>query len=433
MNRRDFLGLVSSSALLAALPGCAVDPVTGKQSFVLMGEQDEIAIDRQNAPQQFSLDYGASQDAQLNAYISQLGLQVAAVSHRPHMPYSFRAVNAAYINAYAFPGGSIAVTRGILLELENEAELAALLGHEIGHVNARHAAERMAQGTLLQVALAGGTAYLQSGEYSSYAPYLSQFGGLGASAFLAMYSRDNEREADRLGLQYAVAAGHHPQGMVGLMEVLVNKAGHDPNALERMFASHPMSSERLATARQQLGQYQAYHKRSLQRQRYMDTTVRLRAKAPAIRSLQQGEKQMAAKRLAQAEQSFSKALQLAPRDYAALLMMAKCKMALKKEGEAVRLTERAKQLYPAEPQAVQLRGVALLSLRQFDQAQQEFSRFSQLLPANTDVLFLQGMALEGMGKQTAAAQAYRQYLSHVQQGQAAQHAYQRLQQWGQAG
>jgi hypothetical protein len=120
-------------------------PVTGESQFMLMTEAGEIRLDQKHSPHQFSADYGQVQDPALNRYLNQKGKQLAAVTHRPDMPYSFRCVNATYVNAYAFPGGSIATTRGILLELENEAELDALLGHEIAHVNARHTAARMSQ------------------------------------------------------------------------------------------------------------------------------------------------------------------------------------------------------------------------------------------------------------------------------------------------
>ena len=128
------------------ITGCATNPVTGKRQLMIISEDQEIAVDKENSPHQFSTDYGALQDKTLNEYIDRAGKRIAARTHRPDMPYSFRGVNATYINAYAFPGGSIACTRGILLALDNEAELAGLLGHELGHVNARHTGARMSKG-----------------------------------------------------------------------------------------------------------------------------------------------------------------------------------------------------------------------------------------------------------------------------------------------
>ena len=218
ISRRKFLWVTSASAA-GLLLGCAANPVTGKSQLMLVSEDQEIEIDRQNSPYQFSTDYGSIQDKNLNNYINQTGKKISALTHRPHMPYSFQTVNATYVNAYAFPGGSIAVTRGILVSLKNEAELAGLLGHEIGHVNARHTAERMSKGILVSTILGGVVAYVGM-EDESLGQVAAGLGGIGAGILLAKYSRDDEREADSLGMEYMSRADHNPYGMVGLMDLL---------------------------------------------------------------------------------------------------------------------------------------------------------------------------------------------------------------------
>ncbi len=431
LSRRDFLWLLSLSTAGLAFPGCAVDPVTGKKQLILMSEDEEISLDQRQSPQQFSMDYGACQDRPLNAYVSQVGMAVARVSHRPHMPFSFRGVNAAYVNAYAFPGGSIAVTRGILVELDNEAELAALLGHEIGHINARHTAERMTKGTLIQLALAGGSSYVRGGEYASYAPYLEKIGGLGAGALLASYSRDDEREADRLGMQYMAGAGYNPRGMEGLMALLVKKSAHTPNALELMFSTHPMSQDRLDAARKRAhDEYGGMSSKALLRERYMDNTAGLRRIRPAILDMQEGASHMAAKKFSQAEASFAASLHKVPDDYAALLMMAKCKMALEKDHEASQYINRARNVYPAEAQAVQLSGVNKLVREDFGGAYEDFAKFDEIMPGNDQIMFLKAVSLDGLGETERAAREYSKYLQAGSQGGAADHARQRLTDWG---
>jgi predicted Zn-dependent protease len=165
-SRREFLA-VSAFASAAFLAGCAINPVTGQKQLILVSEAWEIEVDQQNAPHQFSTDYGKLQDDALNKYLQQVGREMTPHVHRPAMPYSFQGVNATYINAYAFPGGSIAVTRGILLSLESEAGLAALLGHEMGHVNARHTAQQMSKGMLTQAVVGGIAVYAgtKGGDY----------------------------------------------------------------------------------------------------------------------------------------------------------------------------------------------------------------------------------------------------------------------------
>ncbi len=155
LTRRDVLWLFGAAAAAGSLSGCATSPVTGQRILVGMSEEQERQVDREVAPHQFSQDMGAVQDDGVNRYVAGLGGQMQPLTQRPHMPYSYRVVNANYINAYTFPAGAMAVTRGIMTELESEAELAALLGHEMGHVNARHAAQRQGQAMLAQVAVIG--------------------------------------------------------------------------------------------------------------------------------------------------------------------------------------------------------------------------------------------------------------------------------------
>jgi len=320
MSRRKFLWLTSLS-VSGFIAGCAINPVSGKSQLMLISESKEIEIDKQNSPHQFSTDYGALQDKKLNDYIELTGKKIAARTHRPNLPYSFRGVNATYINAYAFPGGSIAVTRGMLLKLENEAELAALLGHEIGHVNARHTAGQMSRGMLTQVIVVSASAYagLKNPKYSELAAAL---GMIGSGALLASYSRNNEREADSLGMEYMVASGYSSKGMVGLMTILKGLSKHKPTMTELLFATHPMSDERYETAVSSAeSKYAATRALPLNRQRFMDHTANLRKIKGAIQAIQEGESAMARKEYPKAETHFKTALQQAPDDYAALVLM----------------------------------------------------------------------------------------------------------------
>ena len=430
MNRREFIWTLPGLGASIWLTGCSIDPVTGQKTFVMMGKEQEIAVDKQHSPHQFSEDYGVTQDPGLNRYVADVGNRLGKVSHRPDMPYNFQTVNANYVNAYAFPGGSIAATRGILLELDNEDSLAALMGHEVGHVNARHFAERQAKSSLLDIVVASATVAAASSkpQYGELAQLIGSFGG---GALLAHYSRENEREADALGMEYMSRAGLNPAGMGDLMNMLNTQSHEKPGTLELMFATHPMSSERVAnTSRALQSTYAEAAKRPRQKERYMDNTSRLRSMKPAIGEQQKGESMLNQKKYDTAEGHLNQALRLAPEDYPGLVLMAKTQMAMNRPREAQPYLMKAKSIYPTEAQASQLAGVTHLQLRQPDKALAAFQEFDRLLPGNPNTTFLKGYSLEQMQNKKAAAQEYYNYLQMTRQGGQAQHAFSRLQGWG---
>lgn len=428
ISRREFLWL-SSLAAAGIATGCATNPVTGERQLMLVSEDQEIQIDKQYSPFQFSADYGTTQDKKLNDYVDRTGRRVAAASHRTNMPYNFHVVNANYVNAYAFPGGSIACTRGIMLALDNEAELAALLGHELGHVNARHTAQQMSKGMLTQ-AVVGGLAVAAGTQGAVYADLASQLGQFSAGALLASYSRDNERQADDLGMEYMVKSGYSSDGMVGLMDMLNSMGRHQPSAIELMFSTHPMSQERYDTAVQTAEtKYQSAKMNPLYRERYMDNTAGLRAKKGAIDQMQAAEKEIAKKNFAGADKHLRQALKMAPGDYTALVMMSKSQLIQKKWVVGRQYAEMAQQAYPQEAQAYHLSGFAKVHLKDYDGALEEFERFDSVLPGNPNTLFFKGYCYEGMKQYPQAGREYQRYLQVVNQGEYASHAHSRLRQW----
>jgi len=427
MNRRHFLKLFSIAAAGFAT-GCAVNPVTGKPQLMLVPEERDVEIDRKYAPMQFSADYGPLQNKALNRYINRTGLKIAHHTHRPNMPYSFRGVNAVHMNAYAFPGGSIAITRGMLIELENEAQLAAIIGHELGHVNARHTAQQMTANIISQVVVTGASLLAASEGYGDLA---SQLGMFGKSVFLASYSREDEREADKLGMEYMVKAGYNPYGMVEVMDILRRHSHHKGGIAETLFADHPMSEERYETAlKRARTKYSNATNLRFYHKRFMSHTVDLRRKKHAIKELQQGQKYIAKKQYVKAKSMFIRALKEMPRDYAGLLMMAKLHLIRKEPRLALPYAKMAKKVYPQEAQAYFISGYTELQLKRYKDAYNDFDRNERILPGNPTIIFFKGYALEGMGKYNEAAKYYYRYLQQVNTGKFAQYAYNRLLQWG---
>jgi predicted Zn-dependent protease len=432
MSRRDFIRIATVAAVAGPFAtGCATNPVTGESQLMLMSRDEEIAVDRKQSPHQFSNDLGAVQDKDLNDYVNGTGQRLAALSHRPDMPYSFRAVNATYINAYAFPGGSVAVTRAIMLELDNEAEFAGLLGHEIGHVNARHTASRMTKSMLASLAVAGATVGAGVAGYDEYTPVISGIGGLGSGLLLAKYSRDDERQADDLGMRYMHRADYNPDGMVGLMDVLRSQSKSQPSTIQVMFATHPMSQERYDTARNSAEtRFKADANKPLYRERYMDNTASLRRIGPAIKAMQKGDEFMRSKDYKGAESQYLLALKKAPEDYAALIKMSKCMLAQDRNKDAERYADKAAEVYPKEAQGHHFSGIAKIANNHWSGAYNQFSSYEKLLPGNPSTVFLKGLSLEGMGRKRSSAKEFARYLRMTNQGDAARYAYTRLHQWG---
>jgi len=438
ISRRDFCKysaiIYASIGSLPFLIGCAVDPVTGKKQLMMMSREQEIGIDKNQSPFQFSSDYGVTTDIALNQYIKDVGKGLLPFVHRKDMPYNFQCVNATYINAYAFPGGSIAVTRGILLDLDNEAELASLLGHELGHVNARHSAEQASKNQLSSLVF-GGLSLLAGTQGAGLGELTQQLGMLSQGMFLSKYSRDNEREADFLGHEYMTGAGYSSKGFVGLMEMLnsLNKA--QPSSAQMLFATHPMSSQRLeAAVSRDSTLYQNTRDFPLNRERYMDKTYSLRRKKEAIRKMQEGEKYLARESYDQAAKAFRSAIQQAKQDYTAHVLMAKCLLIQKKASKALSYANEAKILYPSESQGYYLAGLSNVEEKKFSRAYQDFKQCDALLPGNPQVTFYKGYTLDNSGQKQEAATNYSSYLKQVdyQANKYSQYAYKRLKAWGYA-
>ncbi len=432
IGRREFLEWVTAGAAVAVGgigSGCVTNPVTGQRQLMLMSESQEIAHDRKYAAHQFSADYGPVADADLNRYMTEVGGGLARVSHRAHMPYSFRALNAVIANAYTFPGGSIGVARGLLISMSSEAELAGVLGHEIGHVCARHAAEQMTKGLLTQAVVVGATLYVEH-EEEKYSDIAYGLGALASGALLAHYSRDDEREADSLGMSYMAKAGHNPEGMTALMATLMAMKKSEPSSVEMLFSTHPLTRERWQRAQGHSKVYYASESsRDVQRERFMDRTASVRALAPAIRAFEQGQMLLMKKELVQAEAKLQEGLKLAADDYAGLMLMSSCMAAQKRPDEAGRYAARAKAVLPDEPQATHMLGTVAMAKGRFDQALGLFAQYDRDLPGNVETQFLTGLCYERMGHRRQASQAYNRYLAMAPGGTNAPYAKRQLTAW----
>ncbi len=222
------------------LAACAVSP-TGKPQFSLVSPAQEVEMGRKLS-REVEQKLPLVRDPAITEYVNRVGQRLAAVSDWREIRYQFRVVDAKEVNAFALPGGFIYVHKGILQVADNEAELASVLGHEIGHVAAHHPAA--------QLSLAYGTQLIASALLGQNPAALEAMAAqIAGSAGLSAYGRSQELEADALGIRYLARAGYDPRASAGFLEKLLALHRREPGALERFFASHPPTSERLAQAR----------------------------------------------------------------------------------------------------------------------------------------------------------------------------------------
>jgi len=230
---------------------CAVNPVTGKRELMLLSESDEIALGKQT-DEQIIQTYGLYQDAELTGYIDAMGQDMAKLTHRPQLPYSFKILDTPVVNAFAVPGGYVYFTRGILSYFNNEAELAGVMGHELGHVNARHSAVQYSRAQFVTLGL--GVGMIFSEKFRQYAG-LAQFG---VSMLFLRFSRDNERQADDLGVEYSMKSGYDANAMASFFDTLERmNPGSDRSGLPGWFSTHPNPVDRVGAVKRKTQEFRS--------------------------------------------------------------------------------------------------------------------------------------------------------------------------------
>ena len=236
---------------LAASGGCATNPVTGERQISLISEAQEVQMGREAATQ-VEQQLGLVEDQAMQQYVQRVGATLAATSERPNLPWQFRVVNDPVPNAFALPGGFIFVTRGLLPLMQSEAELASVLGHEIGHVTAKHSVSQMSRAQLAQIGLGIG---------SILSSTVEKYGGLASAGLQLMflkYGRDDERQADELGFKYALANRYDVREMADVFIALARVGeteGQSP--LPSWASTHPAPEERVQASRSRAAQLPA--------------------------------------------------------------------------------------------------------------------------------------------------------------------------------
>ncbi len=220
------------------IPSCSINPVTGKKQIMFMSEAQEIQMGTQYDPQVIAT-FGEYQNKELSALIQERGKEMGLISHRPNLEYHFKILDSPVINAFAVPGGYIYLTRGIMAQFNNEAEMLGVLAHEMGHITARHSASQQTKQTLGQLLFVGGM--IASEEFRKYGEYAMQ----GMQLLFLSFSRENEREADQLGVEYASKIGYDANKMADFYQVLVKMHLANKQAgVPTFMSTHPDPGDR---------------------------------------------------------------------------------------------------------------------------------------------------------------------------------------------
>lgn len=230
---------------------CAINPVTGKKQLMLMSESQEIALGISYNPQVLAT-FGVYDDEELQKFVQARGTELGKISHRPNLEYHVKVVDSPVVNAFAVPGGFIYLTRGIMAQLNNEAEFMGVLGHEMGHITARHTVSQQSKQQLGTLLLIGGM--IASEKFAQYAEYAMQ----GMQLLFLRFSRDDEREADRLGVEYSSKVGYDAHKMADFFRVLqkMNMA-ESHGGIPTFLSTHPDPGDRYNAVNQKASEWQS--------------------------------------------------------------------------------------------------------------------------------------------------------------------------------
>jgi len=255
--------------LVFLLTACARNPVTGAYNLNFYSDAEEIKMGEEYHPE-IVKEYGEYKDPALRDYIQNIVTRLGDVSHRPNLEYRVTLLDTPQINAFAIPGGNVYVCRGLLAYANSEAELACVMGHEIGHVNAQHGVQRMSKSTGFDLGLAI-VSILLFWDDEDKQKTTQAVGGIAAQLALLSYSREDEMESDRLGIQYAYKAGFSPLGLSRVM-VMFERLSGKSNALATSLSTHPASEDRSKQARIEVRKLEESINvnRELNRERYLD-------------------------------------------------------------------------------------------------------------------------------------------------------------------
>lgn len=405
------------------LPACA--SVSGRNFLTLLPEQKEIEIGKAYLPYVVEEFDGLYPDREVQEYVRVVGVGLARQTERK-LPYEFHVVNSSVMNAFALPGGPVVITRGLLMKLGSESELAAVLAHELGHINARHHARFLEKQFGLSLLLGLGALFLGDRPYGQL---LVQFGQVGAVLLSLKFSRDQEREADRYGLTYLHRSGYDPEGMIRVFELFksLERGGRPPEWL----STHPLPENRIVQARQEIQKLNLTGTLLKDTQEFHRVKSNLARTQASFEEFDKGKKAYTRRDYQLALESFRRALETYPENYPARAYTA---LLLAEEGrleEAERHSTTALQTMPEVFLTNYVQGFVDFKKANYQTSLRYMQKANRLIPDHASTHYYLGRNYQALGSRGKAVEHYRLALE-LSQGRApwAEDARERLRRLG---
>jgi predicted Zn-dependent protease len=372
-------------------------------SLISISEKDEIELGKVYANVAIDEYGGRFPEPEVQAYLQRLGKKIAEQSPRK-VAYTFSLVNSGIENAFALPGGPVFVTRGLFLMVDTESELACVLGHEIGHITARHHIKFVEKNMTLSLLLQIGSLFLPQ---NLAGEALYQLAQISAGLLSLKFSRDQEREADAYGFEFSIKAGYSPEGMYELFKKFKEREKKRP---PEWLSTHPLPESRIKEWQEKMQTYKPTGALIKDREEFQRIKAIILATTESFRLSDEAEKLFKDKKIDLAKEKFMKALELYPKNIPALLGLSKILLNQKRFDEAKEYAKRAKVLDENLSSAYILEGIAELNLKNYQQALIDFEKAKELIPFNGYAYYLAGRANEELGKRKEALNNYKKAL-----------------------
>lgn len=401
--------------IILLLPvSCAINPVTGERELMLISESQELAIGREAAP---SLEWefgGRYHDRELELYLEDIVKRIWRNSERSHLPVKFYIQNTSIPNAFALPG-YVTITRGLLSGLENEAQFVAVMGHEIGHVMARHTAQRLSRVTLQRLGMAIGAEALAG---KSRGETLLTLGAIGSSLLLLKYDRDQELQADRLGVRYMARLGYDPAEALKahkkvemLVKEYLKRTGKSPangGFITELFSTHPRTEMRLKEIQAMIKELPPYLIKGdgKFRERFQAAVKNIRKINEVYFIYDEAESYYRKKRLQMAEERLNKAIRLNDRQPPFYNLLGFIRLRQKNISDAERLFRKALSIDAGYQPSIYGLGLVSYFRGNYSHAISEFRRSLELYPDHIPTHF-------GMGKSYFNMRRYREAIPYL--------------------